>query len=254
MGDTWKFMIAGFLVAVFLNLPLYHYIHDKDWFWTENFVMHLFSVCLEYMATFFHELGHTLFAWLYGYPTIPVFDFAHGGGLAISISGQSHLLMGAAIVIAVYGAYRLRDFPPFMIGLAVLAVFILVTGFSDDWHMSVIDFMGPGTEALIAGFLLTRALLNIAPGGAVERFLNAGFGFGMLLQVAIKGFALLGNDAFRLVYFEQKGTHGFGDFDKIGERFPSIGFEGVVTFWLALAFLCLAVPFLLYWKERQSQD
>ena len=171
MGDTWKFMIAGFLVAVFLNLPLYHYIHDKDWFWTENFVMHLFSVCLGYMATFFHELGHTLFAWLYGYPTIPVFDFAHGGGLAISISGQSYLLMGAAIVMAGCGAYRLRDFTPFMIGLAALAVFILATGFSEDIHMSVIDFMGPGTEALIAGCVLSRALLIFAPGCSVVRFL-----------------------------------------------------------------------------------
>lgn len=254
MGDTVKFMIAGFLTAVLLNLPLYHYIHDKDWFWTENFVMSVLSVCLEYMSTFFHELGHTLFAWLYGYPTIPVFDFAHGGGIAISVSGQSYFLMGAMIVLTGCGAYRLRDFTPFMIGLGGLAVFILATGFSENGHMSMIDFMGPAAEPLIAAFLLTRALLNIAPGGTVERFLNAAFGFGILMQVFIKGFALLRNDAFRLVYFEQKGTHGFGDFDKIGERFMSLGFEGVVTVWLALACLCLVLPFFLYWKDRQSHD
>jgi len=254
MSDTWKFMIAGCLIAVFLNLPLYNYIHDKDWFWTENFIFSALALCLEYMGTFFHELGHTLFAWLYGYPTIPVFDFAHGGGLAISISGQSYIVMGAAIILIGYGAYMLRDFLPLVIGLGILAVFILATGFSEDWHMSVADFMGPGAEALVAGFLLTRALLDISPGGVTERLLNAVFGFGLLFQVLIKGVALLQNDAYRLVYFEQKGTHGFGDFDKIAERFLSLGFQGVVTAWLVLASLCLIVPFLLYWKEQRLQD
>ena len=253
MDNSWKFMGAGFLVSVLLNLPLYHYIHDMDWFWTENFVMSASALCLEYMATFFHELGHTLFAWLYGYPTIPVFDFAHGGGLAISVTGQSYLVRGAALAVIGYGAYLLRDFTPFMIGLAVLGVFILATGFSEDIHMSMVDFMGPGAEALVAGFLLTRALLDISPGGVTERLLNAVFGFGILFQVLIKGFALLRNDAYRLVYFEQKGTHGFGDFDKIAERFLPLGFDGVVTIWLVLACLCLSVPFFLYWQDRRAE-
>ena len=34
-----------------------------------------------YMGTLAHEFGHTVAAWLFGYPAIPAFNFQHGGGL-----------------------------------------------------------------------------------------------------------------------------------------------------------------------------
>src|SRR5688500_2816830 len=33
------------------------------------------------LVTLFHELGHAVVGWLFGYPSIPAFDFVYGGGI-----------------------------------------------------------------------------------------------------------------------------------------------------------------------------
>ncbi len=245
-------MTAGFLTAILINLPFYHHIHDKDWFWTENLLMGLASASLAYMAVFFHELGHTLFAWFYGYVTLPMFDFSHGGGVAYALTGQSYFLMFACIGGIGYLIYLLHEFRGLQVMLGLLAVLILATGFSDPWHDSVIRFAGPAAEPLFAAFFLTRAFLDLAPRGDGERFLNAVFGFGFLFQSLIEAFALLDGGVFRDVYYAQKGGHGVGDFDMIARNFPALGFDGAVKLWIALCFLCLIVPFCLYLYDRMT--
>ena len=53
---------------------------------------------LGYLTILVHELGHAAAGWLFGYPSIPAFDFRYGGGLT------SHESRKIVIVLLVLGA------------------------------------------------------------------------------------------------------------------------------------------------------
>jgi hypothetical protein len=206
---------------------------------------------LNYTATFFHEIGHTLAAWFYGYPTLPMFDFTHGGGMSVSFSDSNNTIVLACVWgLLAYGIYHFRTYKMLSATLALLLIFNLSTFSNHNLHISIIDFAGPGFEALIAGFFLFRAIFNLAPRGSFERVLNAIFGFGLIFRIFIDSYALLHNEAHRLLYYTQKGSHGFGDFDKIADRFYGLSFETVIYSWTALAFICLTLPFILFFFAK----
>ena len=114
--------------------------------------------------------------------------------------------------------------------------------------------MGPAFESLIAAFLLFRALFNLAPRRNFERVLNAIFGFGLIFRIFIDSYGLINNQIHRLIYYTQKGSHGFGDFDKIADRFHMLTFETVVYAWTGLTLLCLITPFILKIYVKDAED
>ena len=61
----------------------------------------LAEAALSGMKILVHEMGHAAFGWLFGYPSIPVFDFSYGGGVTLQ-HGRSALL--AALVILAMAA------------------------------------------------------------------------------------------------------------------------------------------------------
>jgi hypothetical protein len=200
---------------------------------------------LTYMATFFHELGHTLTAWFYGYPTLPMFDFTHGGGFSLH-TGFQPLIVGGVWALLAYGIFFWRDFRLLQILLTGLLALNLLTVWSEDMRSLMITAMGPGAEILIGTFLLVRALFDLAPRGDVERILNAVFGFGLIFAALIDSYGLLHNPVHRTLYYNQKGSHGFGDFDKIEDGLPALDFEEVIYIRIVLTLLCLALPFALF--------
>lgn len=240
---TIKVLLIGLILAVIVNLPFYAWIFNKKWDWVTGFPLGWLGTGMVYMATFFHEIGHTLFMWYYGYPTIPMFDFNYGGGLALALSGQQIGILIFVWAGFVFGIWFFRQNPVMQIFLGLMLLLNFATAFN-RFHTVGMDFGGPAFEPLVAGFLLFRAIFDLAPRGVFERFLNAFFGFGLIIQVFINGYGLLKNEAFRLVYYEQKGAHGFGDFDKIAQTL-FWDFSEVVMVWVILAGLCLVVPFLL---------
>lgn len=247
-GATLRVMTAGLLLGALMTVPFYNWIYDKDWHWAEGFPLGWLGTGSIYMSTFFHEIGHTVLAWFYGYVTLPSFDFKHGGGMAWSFGEQNYIIIAFVYGLIFYGLHYCRESVILCAALGGLFVFHLLTAYN-DLHRSVIDFMGPAFEPLIAGFFLTRAWLDKAPRGGFERFLNALFGFSMIFHVFVESYALRSDSAYRTVYYEQKGSHGFGDFDKIAERLSFLDFNGVVTVWSVLAVLCLLIPIGLYLKK-----
>lgn len=242
---TRRVLLAGLIIGAVMVIPYHAWLWDEDWQWAYGFPLGWLGIGLTYMSTFFHEIGHTLAAWFYGYFTLPSFDFAHGGGMAWSFGGQQIgilLLLYGAIG---YGLYMFRGLRALQVALAAALLFNLATAFNEDIYRSVIDFMGPAFVPLIAAFLLYRTIMDLAPRGGFERLLNAVFGFGLIFHALTEAYNLLNNEAYRLVYFEQKGQHGFGDFDKIAGRFASLDFHHVVMGWAGLCLVCLILPFLL---------
>ncbi len=249
--STCQMMLLGLCFAVLVNLPFYAWIFAKDWPLISGFPVALLGAGMVYMATFFHEIGHTVFMWFYGYPTVPVFDFKYGGGMAQALSGQQIPLLVVIWGSMGYGLWLFRETRFFQ--SAIIALFLLNVAMAfNHYHAVVIDFMGPAAECIVAAFLLYRALFDVAPRGEFERFLNAFFGFGMIVQVFINGYGLMYNNAYRLLYYEQKGSHGFGDFHKIADKLTFLDFQGVVIVWLVLNLVCLILPFVLYVRKRAA--
>jgi hypothetical protein len=242
-------LIAGLIFAILGNLSFYAWVYDPYWPWAQSFPISWIGAGMVYMAVFFHEIGHTLTMWFFGYPALPMFDLQHGGGMSAMMGEQNMLVLAGVWAAILYGIWQFRWHKGIVAGLVLLLAINLACAFN-DWHEILINFMGHGFEALIAGFLLFRALFNLAPRGGFERFLNAYFGFGLIFKAFIDFSGLLHNQTHRLSYYTQKGAHGFGDFDKITNYFYKGEFADVVLFALAFNAACLIVPFAIFILAR----
>lgn len=251
--STSKVMVLGLIFAILANIPFYMWIFNVHWSWATGFPLGWIGVGMTYMGTFFHEIGHTIFMWFYGYPTVPTFDFEHGGGMAWALTGQQTVILIAIWSAMAYGLFALCEYRILQIGIIALAVLNVSLAFN-HYHAVVLDFMGPAMVCFVASFFIYRALLDSAPRGDFERFLNAFFGLGLIIQVGVNGYGLLNETAYRLVYYQQKGSHGFGDFDKIADRLTFLNFNGVVSLWLIINVICLVVPFVLYLRANSYDN
>ncbi len=252
-SSTLKVMIWGLVLAVLANLPFYAILTGNNWPLISGIPLGLLSAGMSYMATFFHEIGHTVAAWFYGYPALPMFDFKHGGGLSIYNTEQEIMILAALWAAIVYGFWHYREKKSIVILLALALILNLSLAFSPH-NQTFISFMGPAFECLTAGFFLYRALLDLAPRGILERFLNAFFGWGLIIQVCLYGWGLLRSEAFRGVYYRQKGGHGFGDFDRVADNLSGISFNTVIWAWMILALACVVIPLILYAINEMRQS
>ncbi len=248
---TAVFMLTGLFGGLAVNLPLLSWLNGGEWEWAQRFPLFALGAGMQAMSVFFHEIGHSLFFWFYGYVAVPTFDMAYGGGMAYAVTGQMTILLAVLYALTGYGLYLFRGDRPLQAALLALLVFNLATALRDV-HEAVIDFMGPGTQALVGGFFLYRAWCDLAPRGGVERWLNATIGFGMVFQVLIEGRALLYDSDAREAYDSQKGGHGLGDFNQVADTLL-IAFDTVVTAWMGLAVLCLVLPFGLYCLQQRKE-
>jgi hypothetical protein len=248
---TLTFMLTGFIFGLLANLPYWFWLHGGEWEWMNSLPLFVIGVGMQAMTTFFHELGHAAFMWFYGYVAMPTFDFTYGGGMAYAVTDQMTILLLGLYALIGYGLYLLRGEWPVQAILLAILVFNLATAFT-DMHQVVIDFMGPGAQALVGGFCLYRTWLDLAPRGATERWLNAMIGSGLIINVLMEGWSLLHNSDYRDAYDAQKGGHGLGDFNKVADAL-SVGFDAPVVVWMGMAVLALIVPIGLYIINRPKE-
>lgn len=217
---------------------------------------------LDYTRIFFHELGHCVTLWLFGYPSVPTFDFQHGGGMVYPVMGRVWLVQGIVFAGMVAGVYCLcrRDGVlfdgerrPLLVAALLLSLATLALAFT-EWHNAAVDFMGYGAEIGIAVFCIGRAALGMTRYGVVERYLNMVFG---LFVLGINVLLLLGlrtSDVVREAYAMQKGGEMQGDFEKIAERL-GVGVQSVAGGSLAYMALMVALGFvILRWWRKQHEE
>ncbi len=217
------------------------------YFAPQNVVCAVIATGLSYIGVFFHELGHTLFYWLYGYVAVPTFDFASGGGMTYQFGARSWLLqiavwagLGALVALAHRRAPVLRA------PAAVFALFVFVTSLL-ALREDVIVFMGHGSEAALAAFLLCRGYYNIWLSRGYERWINVFIGAYMLGSVLTLVWALMFNPSFAADYEMQKGAHRMGDFDRlVDDSATSMRTIG----WLFIAYALACVAVLKMWISR----
>jgi hypothetical protein len=204
---------VSFLLAVLFMLPQWAEWQDKVL--PLQGLLIVPAIGLGYMATFFHEIGHCVTQWLFGYPAFPVFDVNHGGGLALH--GERNIVLRGAIyflyALAAFWLVRHRAW-----GLvAVLGAWVVVHIALDAtiWHDSAINYMGQGAEVAVGAFLLRRGVVGHNAYGAAEKWLNMIAAQFFLLNAAFMDYTLWTDDISRDADFHQKGTTGFGDFTRI---------------------------------------
>lgn len=184
-------------------------------------LMNIPNTGLLYMGVFFHEIGHTVTNFLFGYIAFPTFDFAHGGGMTYS-GGERHWLLqgiGLLAMAGIIGLLFVERYYGLMIGAGMIAIIYAALAFTEGYQSAIL-FMGYGTEVLIAVFCLHRAMT----GGAVnktEQYLNMIFGLHVLGRNAILLGGLYYSEVARMAYSMQKGQEMAGDFDRLADLMNS---------------------------------
>lgn len=201
--------------------------------WALPFTRYAFS----YALTVFHELGHTVVGWAFGYPTVPTFDFAYGGGMSIQLGRSLPLTIVAGGLVA-FLAWRLRSTRAFAPAVALAALYVLAA--LTPLHDALVIAAGHGAELLLAGVCLFRAL---APRRwpAAERGTYAATAAFVLAADARFGWQLLASTAFRRSYEQAKGGGHWMDLSRLAEDFLGADLAVVsVAFCLAVLFTPIA--------------
>ena len=177
-------LIGAGLAAIFLALPFLRFV-------------------LSYLTILVHELGHAIFAWLFGYPAIPAFDFHYGGGFT-SYENRKILLL-----LLIYGGwafalYAYRRHRPALVAVAALLGLYSLFALT-PLHEHLIGFMGHGTELIFAGIFLYRALSGSAVKVPAERPLYAFVGLFILASDVRFALGLIWSPVERQLYADAKG-------------------------------------------------
>ncbi len=109
---------------------------------------------IDFLRVIIHETGHTLTAWVFGYPAIPI--LRPGGGMSVSLARPMWLLL---LLLALLGyllwqVYRSRRHRILGAVLAGLYLLCLLT----TMRMVLITAMGHAFELMVASLFLYRAL------------------------------------------------------------------------------------------------
>jgi hypothetical protein len=203
------------------------------------------EVMIGYFLVLVHELGHALAGWLFGYPSVPAFDFTYGGGVTAHQSQKKILVLVVfGLLAALFWAFRRnRTSQVLVVVLALAYGYALAT----SWHEIVMIAMGHGAELLFASLFLNRALSGRACTYEIERPLYAWIGFYIILHDLRFSYGLVANPYERLAYMNAKGGGHWMDFSRLSEDYFHTSLESVAT---AFLLLCLAPPLLSFLFHR----
>jgi hypothetical protein len=203
------------------------------------------SFLLHPLVTLVHELGHTLAGWLYGYPSIPAFDFVYGGGVTLHQDRQ-WLLTGLWLAAFAWLLYFFRRNPGTLLVISSLAGAYIITA-ATSWHEAMVIAMGHGGELLFATVFLYRAWGGTSLVHALERPIYAFAGFYIQFYDLRFAFELLTSQAARLDYEDAKGGGHWMDFSRLADEFFGGRFLLVV---LAFFVACLLPPLIAWLLHR----
>lgn len=224
---------------IFLTAPLAALVCFAIWW---------FAWTLTTLKTLVHEMGHTIFGWLFGYPSFPAFDVIWGGGVTLHTE-RSQVLLG--LIVAGFAAllYLFRANRTTLAVLAILFAAYLVTAFT-SLHSMLILFMGHGTELLIAGIFLYRGLSGRSIVHGVDRPLYAIIGFFLVFSDLAFAYRLMSSAGFREEYACAKGGCMDMDFVRIATEYVHGTMSGVAGFFFLC---CLMVPVLAFLAFRYER-
>jgi len=199
------------------------------------------SFVFRYLITLVHEIGHAFWGWLFGYPSIPAFDFTYGGGITMH---QDRRMIIVIIVYALFAwlFYLYRKNHLSLVVLLVIVALYTISAFT-SFHSILILFMGHGTELIFGAIFFYRALSGSSIIIDAERPLYGFLGFFVFFSDIGFAHRLITSTSFRAEYEAAKGGGHWMDFSRIAEEYLKVKLSTVAVFFL---FLCLITPLLTF--------
>jgi hypothetical protein len=205
------------------------------------------SNALNLADTLFHELGHSLFAWLFGMPSIPsiltLFGADKAGGITLAFE-RIVLLQLVSLAGLGYLCFRLwRSWSPFLVPVSMASLLILVLSVT-DYYMLLVSYMGHAASIFMGGFFVFRSMVNLHARHAFERWLNALFGSFLLLDNFRFSFGLVFDAFERQAYSGWVNGVGHNDFVKIAREFRWLEITHVAAVTMLLCLVVVGVAYL----------
>ena len=223
---AWKSLGGGLAFTVFiLFIPFLSYI-------------------FQYLLILVHEFGHAIAGWLYGYPSVPAFDFVYGGGVTPYQSRKIIIVIVVYLLFAsLFYLYRKKSFT--LVFLLIIVILYTVFAFTSG-HQVIILFMGHGFELIFAIVFLYRAFSGSSIIVPIERPLYAFLGFFIVFIDIRFAHRLMTSTAFRADYGAAKGGGHWMDFSRIAEEFLNVQLTSVAAFFFVLCVLTPIAAFLIF--------
>ena len=201
----------------------------------------------------FHEMGHTIFYWLFGHVAIPMiftlFGSDQAGGMSMAM-GRNWFLQILVFAALAYGVYWVKEnWRALLIPYCLFSVLVTVAAFTKYTDV-VIAYMGHGSSIAMGGFFLFRAWIYLDARNSYERWLNAFFGFYLTLSNMVFSYGLAFNTDARGDYSSHLAFGaGHNDFWNIAMVIPSWSVKGIAMFTIGYGVAmiigsCVAAAFL----------
>lgn len=210
---------------------------------------------IGYLIILIHEFGHFLSRMLFGYPSIPAFDFREGGGVT-TYSTRAMWIMLLPLGGLIYVLYLVRRHVMSVVIIVAVIICYLIFALTDG-HNYLCIWAGHGMEVLIGGLFIYRAMSGSAVINPMERPLYAFCGWAMLIYTASFFFKLLTDDV-EMIQYRMGKSYVENDLVKIESmtRFMSVKLQCVL-----FILLCLLIPFAAFginlffkWVRDKKQE
>jgi hypothetical protein len=209
------------------------------------------------LVTLFHELGHTVVGWLFGYPSLPAFDLVYGGGF--THMGEFHrsiaMAIGAGFAFAGWTFRRnARTLAVISVIAAVWLVFV-----SAEWRRElIVAAAGHAGEFILAGILFYQALAGVGwriP--ELERPLGAFAAFFVQIHSMLFAVRLRNDPGFLAWYREGKGGALMNDLEVVALDLNiylgfNPGIRGVAGMLVAFSVVPFSIALVWYLFRRRS--
>ena len=206
------------------------------------------------LVTLFHELGHAVAGWLFGYPSIPAFDFVYGGGLTHYSPFQLPIVLALGCGFGYLGwLFRENRKSAGLVAALFLAWLLIVIS---PWRRELLmASAGHLSEFILAGILFYKALAGVGwRNPSLERPLGAFVAFFVQIHSTLFAWRLGHDEQFLEWYRRGKGGALMNDLESIALDIqirtgyaPQV--EGVAK-WLLIFSILPTVIALIWYFER----
>ena len=200
------------------------------------------EMLVGYFVVLVHEMGHALAGWLFGYPSLPAFDFSQGGGVTSHTGSQSLAIVGVVLAALGFLVWTFRGNRWTLSILAGVTLMYAALAFTSA-HRAVIVGFGHGAELVFAFIFLQRAFTGSACKLRAERPLYAWLGFHVVLHNVVFAWSLATSALSRQQYADAKGGGHWMDFSRLAREHMGVSLETVAIGFLLLSLL---TPFLAF--------
>jgi hypothetical protein len=211
---------------------------------------------LSALVTLFHESGHAVAGWLFGYPAIPSFDFTYGGG--ITHYGTFHLPIALAVAAGFgYLGWLFRENRRSLTLIAIAFGVWLIMVISEWRREFVMAGAGHAFEFILAGILFYQALAGVGwHNPELERPFGAFAAFFVQIHSMMFAWRLTRDEDFLEWYKQGKGGMLMNDLESIALDLHihtpfNPGIIGTARLLLLFSFLPITIALIWYFQRAR---